>query len=190
MEYSGRDLIGENYLISIWVKPEQISGTSQTILNLGSEHNSAQKLELIQNEFVFTCKLRGNRIYQTRIPSHNNVWQKLWISKDSSKVTIGSNYNHEESITQNDFEVPDYGINSKLFIGKNLLGTNFFTGSIDHFRYLSGSFNNSKIHELANQESCTVSFCDTIPKANLPGFRIDNPGVSEVYENVLFESFG
>ncbi|MBL0326872.1 MAG: hypothetical protein IPP61_17175 [Cytophagaceae bacterium] len=189
LEYSGRDLIGENYLISIWVKPEQISGTSQTILNLGSEHNSAQKLELIQNEFVFTCKLRGNRIYQTRIPSHNNVWQKLWISKDSSKVTIGSNYNHEESITQNDFEVPDYGINSKLFIGKNLLGTNFFTGSIDHFRYLSGSFNNSKIHELANQESCTVSFCDTIPKANLPGFRIDNPGVSEVYENVLFESF-
>lgn len=184
LDYPGRDLLGENYIMSLWVKPESSGLTKQVILQLGTENSRSQKLEIENGEFRFTSSLRGSQTFSTSVTAIPNEWQNLLMIKDSLQIRLISNIAGESNETFPNFEVPDYGINSALRLGANFNEGGFFKGSIDNFKYISGKYTELEIDKIKSFQGCSFVLCDNLPEITLPGYFRQLPGTSFWLANI------
>lgn len=171
VKFSGRDMKGENFIISLWIKPMTSVNNDQTILSLGSTNNSGVKLSLVnQNTFTFQVKMRNQSMYSVSVPGVIGVWQHITLVKDNSKIRILNNNNQQSEANYTHGQVPDYGPKSVLTLGSGFDLSHFFNGVVDDLKYFSGILPDSIITNLPVNSSCKLKLCPDVPKITLPGY--------------------
>ncbi|WP_304236638.1 LamG domain-containing protein [Jiulongibacter sediminis] len=185
LNLKARDLLGENYTMSLWVKPETTNSTDQSIIRLGSDENSSQKLDLrLDNNgyryFEFTASLRNGSTYSVTIPATEPGWRHVIMKKDSTEILLKDNFGHSSKTSLNAFDVPSYKNNSQLIFGANLDNANHFNGSISGFKYFTGELPIEILDSLPLDNSCDLKLCEKIPEVALPDYLRYNPGYRRI----------
>ncbi|MFN8429593.1 MAG: LamG domain-containing protein [Spirosomataceae bacterium] len=193
LKYPARDLKGENYVISLWVKPQTNTGSTQCIFGIGTD-------PIRQNQLWFKDSGNGNYIFQfdyygrsgrydvARIPATPDTWVHLIIQKTPNDIIIKDNFGHSNGTSVNSSDVPFIGNNAYLWIGSNATNSNFFKGSIDQFKYFSGGLPSNILDSLSLNKTCDLILCNTRPVVTLPGFVRITPGTNTIYTEIKINS--
>lgn len=193
LKYPGRDLKGENYVISLWIKPSPSTQSIQTIFSIGGDllRQNQLRLNQISNgnyRFEYDYYSRNGTYNLVVIPAQINTWIHITILKTANKLIIKDNLGHSNDITFDNFDVPLIGTKSFLWFASNPQQTNYFKGAIDHFKYFSGGLPENILQDLPHDAGCELKLCEEIPIVTLPGYRIVPAGSSLTMINIKIDS--
>jgi hypothetical protein len=193
LKFPGRDLKGENFVMSLWVKPSSNTNDSQTILSLGGDilrQNQLRFRKFGENQYRYEFELytRNGERYLAIIPAEIDKWVHLTLVKTATLILIKDNNGRSNDYTFSGFDVPLLGNNSILWFACDAQKNNKFRGRINNFKYFTGGLPNAYLQNLPNQNDCSFQLCDEIPVVTLPGFINQIPGTTLVSLSVKIDS--
>jgi hypothetical protein len=193
LKFPGRDLKGENFVMSLWVKPSSNTNDSQTILSLGGDmlrQNQLRFRKFGENQYRYEFELytRNGERYLAIIPAEIDKWVHLTLVKTATLILIKDNNGRSNDYTFSGFDVPLLGNNSMLWFACDAQKNNKFRGRINNFKYFTGGLPNAYLQNLPNQNDCFFKLCEEIPVVTLPGFINLVPGSNTAYINIKVES--